>query len=538
MDIRKMREQLYQGKSIYQLPLTVTFYARVSTDKEEQASSLENQVAYFTHFIAKSPHWTYARGYIDEGLSGTSTQKRDSFKRMIEDGKQGKFDLIITKEISRFSRNTLDSIHYTQELLHMGVGVLFQNDNINTLDPDSEFRLVIMAAVAQDEMRKLSQRLKFGFRQSMKNGRVLGNNNLYGYHKENCKLSIVEEEAQIVREMFHLYANKKMGFRRIARYLQEEMGVVNRKGNAFHQTSIKNIISNPKYKGYYCGNRTKSLDYKSKKSLLLEESEWLLYKDPNIPTIVSQELWDKANALLKTRGKHLKNPTVQHHARYPYSGKIICAQHNASFHRQVLHTKGGEKEVWQCKMYRHKGLSGCTAPQINSGELTEILANFCTIDPQKQREYIAKTLALIENSQDNFSHRQIEKLQATMKKLQVKKEKLLEFSIQGVVSTQEFQKRNQDYNLEISRLSHKKQALEKAEIPPQNQALLADVLREKLDLQNKPDPKLLSLFLEKVLVETTENRQEIHLKIHLKTGEIIPVFFKCGQPFSFCNTCS
>ena len=168
MNVLKIRNEMRSGKSIFDLPLRVTFYARVSTDKDEQLNSLENQVQYYTELIQSKPNWTYIPGYIDEGISGTSTRKRDSFLRMISDAKAGRFDFIITKEISRFSRSTLDSIQYTQELLEHDVGVLFQNDNINTLDSDSEFRLVVMAGVAQDEVRKLSERLKFGFRQAIK----------------------------------------------------------------------------------------------------------------------------------------------------------------------------------------------------------------------------------------------------------------------------------------------------------------------------------------------------------------------------------
>ena len=154
MNILKIRTALRNGKTIYDLLLRVTFYARVSTDKDEQLNSLENQVQYYTEFIQTKPNWQFVEGYIDEGISGTSTKKRDNFNRMISDAKNGRFDFIITKEISRFSRSTLDSIKYTQELLENDVGVFFQNDNINTLDTDSEFRLVVMAGVAQDEVRK------------------------------------------------------------------------------------------------------------------------------------------------------------------------------------------------------------------------------------------------------------------------------------------------------------------------------------------------------------------------------------------------
>lgn len=246
MTVRWLREQMRQGKSIYDLPLRVTFYARVSTEKVEQQGSLENQIQYYTEFIQKNPNWTYIPGYIDEGISGTSTYKRDSFLWMIADAQRGMFDFIITKEISRFSRNTLDSIQYTQELLENNVGVLFQNDNINTLDSDSEFRLVVMAGVAQDEVRKLSERLKFGFRQSIKNGRVLGNNRLWGYDKKDCKLTIVPEQAEAVKQIFELYATGQYGLRSLSQELTRR-GYTSLQGNAFNTSTIGHILQNPKY---------------------------------------------------------------------------------------------------------------------------------------------------------------------------------------------------------------------------------------------------------------------------------------------------
>ena len=147
MDIHNIRLQLRQ-KTIYEVPLRVTFYARVSTDSQEQLNSLTNQISYYEEMIKKNSAWTYVPGYIDEGLSGISTKKREHFHRMIDDAKAGKFDLILTKEISRFARNTLDSIQYTRDLLNAGVAVFFQNDNIKTIDEDSELRLSIMSSIA------------------------------------------------------------------------------------------------------------------------------------------------------------------------------------------------------------------------------------------------------------------------------------------------------------------------------------------------------------------------------------------------------
>lgn len=160
MDIHDIRQQL-RTKSIYDIPLRVTYYARVSSESDEQLNSLGNQIQYYEDFIRRNAAWTFVPGYIDEGLSGISTKHRENFNRMVEDAAEDKFDLIITKEISRFARNTLDSIQFTRQLLSYGVGVFFQNDNINTFDEDSELRLSIMSSIAQDELRKLSSRVKF-----------------------------------------------------------------------------------------------------------------------------------------------------------------------------------------------------------------------------------------------------------------------------------------------------------------------------------------------------------------------------------------
>ena len=240
------KRQLESGRSIYDIPLRVCFYARVSTDKDEQLNSLDSQIMYFEDFIKGKENWDFAGGYIDEGISGKSVEKRTNFLKMIKDAQSGIFDLIITKEISRFSRSTLDSIKYTQELLTYGVGVLFQSDNINTLLPDSELRLTIMASIAQEEVRKLSERLRFGYKRSIEKGRVLGQNNILGYHKEDGKLTIIEEEATVVRKIFDMYIEGKFGVRRIARELEKEGIVSPNTGRMFGSDSIKYIIQNPK----------------------------------------------------------------------------------------------------------------------------------------------------------------------------------------------------------------------------------------------------------------------------------------------------
>ena len=461
--IRWLREQMRQGKSIFDLPLRVTFYARVSTEKVEQQGSLENQIQYYTEFIQKNPNWTYISGYIDEGISGTSTYKRDSFLRMIEDAKRGMFDFIITKEISRFSRNTLDSIQYTQELLDNNVGVLFQNDNINTLDSDSEFRLIVMAGVAQDEVRKLSERLKFGFRQSIKNGHVLGNNRLWGYDKKDCKLTIIPEQAEAVRLIFQLYATGNYGLRKLSQELTRR-GYTSLLGNEFNSVTIGHILQNPKYKGWYCGNKTQSLDYRKKKTAFLDESEWVTYPDPNIPAIVSEELWNQANEIFKKRSARTKTYGVGYQSKYPYSGKIICGKHGTTFHRQSFKTMEGQTEFWQCRVYRERGKAACDMPTIRTKELDAILADQFQKLVKNQKQIIRLVLDSISGVQQKRDYSgQITQLEAQIAQLEGKKDKLLELSIANAITIQEFKKRNNRFNEQIADMQEQMISLQKLE---------------------------------------------------------------------------
>ena len=196
-----IKSKLINGRSIYDLNLRVVYYARVSTEVQSQTTSITNQIAYFENYIKNIKAWTKVGSYIDEGISGKDIKNRYSFQRMIIDGLNNKYDLILTKSVSRFARNTIDSIKYTNILLEHDIGVYFINDNINTFASDSEFRLTLMASIAQDEIRKLSESVKFGLHQSIKRGVVLGNNNILGYRKNKGKLKINKKEAIIETQL-------------------------------------------------------------------------------------------------------------------------------------------------------------------------------------------------------------------------------------------------------------------------------------------------------------------------------------------------
>lgn len=296
-----MKSARFCGQNLfYDIPMRVTFYARVSSDSDEQLNSLDNQIAYYENFIKKNEKWIFVPGYIDEGLSGISTKKRKHFNEMISDAKTGMFDLIITKEISRFARNTLDSLQYTRQLLSMGVGVFFQNDNINTLDEDAELRLTIMSSIAQDELRKLSSRVKFGHQQAIKSSVVLGNSRIFGYRKDDKRLIIDETQAPMVRDLFRLYSTGQYSMKQLEKRFYDE-GYRNYNGNRISHTTMSGIISNPKYKGYYVGNKVRVVDMFTKKQKFLPKEDWVMYKDETgeiVPALVSEEIWERANEVL------------------------------------------------------------------------------------------------------------------------------------------------------------------------------------------------------------------------------------------------
>ena len=524
MEVRKIRAEMRNGRSFYDMPLRVTFYARVSTDQDEQINSLENQVQYYTELIQSKPNWRFVPGYVDEGISGGSTKKRDNFNRMIRDAKAGMFDFIITKEISRFSRSTLDSIKYTQELLDYNVGVFFQNDNINTLDTDSEFRLVIMAGVAQDEIRKLSERLKFGFRQAIKNGHVLGNDKLYGYDKKDCVLTANEEEAEIIRIIFDLYGNQRLGTRTISKRLME-LGYTSREGNAFNTLTIRHILENPKYKGWYCGNKSQSVDYRTKRNILLDESEWVTYPDPSIPAIVSEELWNRANILYKRRREEMKSHSsgISFHNRYPYSAKIYCEEHGTTFHRQVIQTKKGQQEVWQCKVYRSHGRAACSAPQIRSSDLDVILSDIFKKLVRDKEKIIDSLVTVLTNIPKEVDYGKLRcQVENEMDDLERKKNRLLDLSIAGALTVEEFKERNDAFNAQILECQGKLTAIRQEEENQSSEELDIPAIRQALDqalsFTGDIDTALVATILDRVVVKRESTKDAICLDIYLKLG--------------------
>jgi len=455
MNIHEIRQQM-KFKSIYEISMRVTFYARVSSEKDEQLNSLDNQIAYYTDLIKKNPNWEYIPGYIDEGISGISTQKRENFNQMIADSQTDKFDFVITKEISRFARNTLDSIRFTRELLQNGVGVFFQNDNINTLDEDSELGLSIMSSIAQDELRKLSSRIKFGHQQAIKNHVVLGNSRIFGYDKKDKRLVINEEEAKMVRELFELYATDQYSMKQIEDLFWSK-GYRNRNGNKIAHSTMANTISNPKYKGYYVGNKVKVIDMFTKKQHFLPPEEWVMFKDETgeiVPAIVSEELWDAANAVLERRSKDVKKrQNICNHANL-LTGKLFCTHCGKAYYRRdSVDRQGNKNSKWVCSGKINNGADSCPSFAIYEEEIKPILFDVFNETSPIAEDLIESYIEMyrtIEASGDLA--REIERLQKELEHEQKKKRKILDYNLNGDLSDEEYLQMNRECKERIESL--------------------------------------------------------------------------------------
>lgn len=240
--------------------LQVAAYCRVSTDKEDQANSFEAQQRYFREYIQRQPDWELQGIYADEGFSGTSTNKRVEFNKMLHAAELGQIDLIVTKEVSRFTRNTVDALQITRELRRRGVGVLFLNDSLDTRTNDGELRLTIMSSFAQDESRRTSERSKWGQMRSMEKGVVFGGS-LLGYDVIGGKMTVNPDGAEVVRLIFHKYLQERKGCSTIARELREA-GILSSKGNClWSSATVTKILKNEKYCGDLIQKKTYTPDY-------------------------------------------------------------------------------------------------------------------------------------------------------------------------------------------------------------------------------------------------------------------------------------
>lgn len=450
--------------------ISVAVYCRVSTEKEDQANSLESQVRYFKEYISRQPMWELYDVYVDEGISGTNTEKRVAFNRMLADAKLRKFNLIITKEISRFARNTMDTLAFTRELKSMGIGVIFANDNLCTLDADAELRLTIMASIAQEESRKTSERVKWGQKRRMEQGVVFGRDML-GYDVRDGKMYINEEGAEIVRRIFHKYVVEGKGSTTIARELREE-GYHSPNKTGWTNVVILRALRNEKYCGDLVQKKTITPDYLSHKKVVNDGKEpFIIIHDHHEP-IISKELFARAQKELEKRSLTQENRRKLGR-RYCFSGKITCGECGRSY---VFHNKkrnnGSRYHFWECynkkiygktkRLHEEKDeIVGCDNIPISDKDLRTLVSTIISeleFDEENVLRKMKKQLI------QAFSEGTKIEYDAEKKKLAIikdRRKKLVDIYIDHVITKEEFKERCEILDKEISLMENKVRELEK-----------------------------------------------------------------------------
>lgn len=441
----------------------VAAYARVSSDKDDQLNSLENQKSYFSDYIKGRVEWEFVGVYWDEGISGTQTTKRTGFNNMITDAMNKKIDLIITKEVSRFARNTVDTLWYARELKEHGIGVIFILDNIDTRDADAEFRLTIMASNAQEESRKTSERVKWGQRRQMEKGVVFGRD-LLGYTVKDGVLHINPEEVPIVKAIFHKYTNEGKGTQVIARELLEE-GMKPKRRKLWSNVVILRVLRNEKYVGDLCQKKTITPNYLTHKKKYNRGEEDLIYLKDHHEPIISRDLWNRTQKELKRRSKMTKEQKMKYSNRYWCSGKIRCAECGSSFVGRTKKLKNGTTyKAWRCHETAQHGakkkklngeIVGCNSISVNEKALVACM-NYCILFLRDEKESLQKEMLHeiekinIEKNERKYDEKSIKE---NIKKYELKKKNVVDLMLDGLISKKDLKEQIEWYDKKINALT-------------------------------------------------------------------------------------
>ena len=376
----------------------VAAYCRVSTDQAEQLSSYEAQVKYYTAYIEGNPEYECAGIYADEGISGTNTKKREQFNRMIEDCKARKIDMVITKSISRFARNTLDTLTYVRLLKDLGIEVFFEKENIKTLDSKGEVLLSILSSLAQDESRSISENSTWGIRRRFEQGKLhINHTKFLGYDKDkNGNLVINPKQAKIVKRIYKDFLDGK-GANRIARDLEND-GTLNWNGKAkWYEGSIRKMLTNEKYKGDALLQKTYTVDFLSKKRADNNGEVPQYYVEDSHPAIIDKEMWEavqlemerRRNFALKYGIQKLEYATTDN----PFAGRVICESCGRVFGRKVWNSTSEKlrRIVWQCNgKYLGKGEKGCGSRHIDDAVLYQAFVDVFNAMVEQKGYFLGK----------------------------------------------------------------------------------------------------------------------------------------------------
>lgn len=530
----------------------VAIYARVSTEHEAQLSALENQLDWYKPILEMRPEWTLTAQYIDEGITGTSAEKRPQFMRMIEDAKSKKFNMIITREVSRFARNTVDTLQYTRKLKEYGVEVYFINDNIKTFDGDGELRLTIMATLAQDESRKTSIRVKAGQQTSMNNGVFYGTGNILGYDRVGKDMVINEEQAETVRMIYDMYLSG-MGVTKI-QYELERLGRLTSTGKTkWHSAYITKMLKNSFYCGIITYHKEYTPDYlKQKKVRNYGEMEFTRVKGSHTP-IITEEEYNRVLEIMSSRTKIIKSQEESNRIKKTGNkqhttvwGRLLECQCGRKFY-QHFHSRADRQDGYNYYCYnaanngsynerKAKGLSledACDSPYIPGWKLDMMAKRIFSEYIRNAPEVLELAYKMLEEhisdtQEKNDRDELIRRKNAEIEKLSNRRNNLIEMRADGDIDKESFRAKKSEIDQRVATLTFEIEELSKQEENREKEDCLLKLknLRKKLeeyisfDVDNLPE-KVIEAFIEKIWVSKDEFRW--YIRTGVKNPECEPV---------------
>ena len=448
--------------------IRVAAYCRVSTDDDEQLGSFESQKLYYEQKIASNKDWVNAGIFADEAVTGTKTDKRSGFQDMIAHCYNGEIDMILTKSISRFARNTVDTLNYVRMLRDRNIAIFFEKENINTLDMNGELLLTIMSSLAQQEVESLSQNVKMGLQMKMKRGELIGFNGCYGYdyHTEDKSITVNEEEAEIVRMIYDMYL-EGYGTTTIAKRLME-LGIKNKKGEvSWHTHGVMGMIKNEKYKGDILLGKTFTTDPISKRRLanMGDENQYSL-RDHHEP-IVSREIWDKAEEIRMKRSRNKVVETTGNRERYTrqysFSSMCECAYCGHKLTRRTRHSRSDyEKPVWQCMNATKNGIDNCpNCKAVDEAILEGAFLDAFELLAGNFDDVLDVVLSYVAESADSDENiRKKQQIDKDISSLESKKSRMTDMLIDGTISKEVYEEKMVDFTRKLHKLSERKALLE------------------------------------------------------------------------------
>ena len=513
--------------------LRVCAYARVSTEKEEQLNSYNSQLKYYEEKIKSNSDWLYVGIYADEGITGTLDYKRDGFMKMMQDATQNKFDMIITKSISRFGRNTVDTLKYVRALKEKGIAIYFEEERINTLEISGEIMLTVLSAMAQQESENISSHVKLGLQMKLKRGELIGYNGCLGYvyDKESKQISVNYEEAEIVRYIFERYC-QGVGCTTIAKELTTMKYRTPTGKKKWHESTIRGILKNEKYKGDVLQGKTYTTDPISHRRVVNMGEENMYYMQEHHEPIISERMFNQVQEILQKRGgvRGFGRRKGNFSRKYPFSSRLYCGFCDSLLTRRNWHS--GTKNsiiVWHCMEFVKHGKENCPhCKAIKESIIEEAFTQSYKLLCDSNKELIQTFLNEMEEIiQEESNESSIKRLEEQKKILKEKIDKLIDLNLDGTISTEILQEKKARLQNKINKIQKEQEhlQLEIEDSMSLNQGLNKfKTLFKDNEIMPNFDKDVFELIIEKVIIGEKDSKGKINPRVItfiLKSGNKI-----------------